>query len=688
MKTYIIKVVLKNEKPPVWVRIGVPHGITFAMLSLIFNGTYGLDKNNKYCFEFYQAKVRLQEEKNGRVFMPDFYYSMQEASNTYIDDYLDSEKWFSYLYSQGVALRCEIEAIQENALPEAFAVPKVIKLSKAAADRMDENEIAQFYGSFCRIRYGKEPDYSGQAELYCRTETPGYAGMNGMTGPQSKDGNIKVSANESLKAFSDLLRTMIFDKSGLENLMDKYREDEKIDDEDLYKIREQIESMLNDPAGSGFAEKLNELENDLHSNFNADGFFTEGGTSLREALISVYDRKDLIAIAGEYGIKGRSRLPEAKLADFLAERIADPKNIRTQLLAARDSEILLLEKLLAGEKFDPGNEQDLEAAGGLIDKEFIFEIETGDRFGCEYMVPDEIAEGYQAINTEEFRKEHKRLLWLRKCLFFASRLYCCVPVDVFMRLILKNKSAGIRKEKLPELIDTIPTRQKPCILKNGEIIAADAIKDDVYKKVKRGQGDKEFYIPDRQEIDELFVYGYPKSDPAVLQTVRAFCRCFDIDEAEAEDIIKEIWNNISFGADPQDLLQQILDEEELEFSDENGFMAYVDAMMKLNNETRMLWNRGYNPSELSRKNFRWMGRNGSFPTIVPGSSHAAEMLKQAQPEIEKMGFTLDFDSNAAEVKSTSLSADKKTMTRKSVKVYPNDPCPCGSGKKYKHCCGR
>ncbi|MBO4802382.1 MAG: SEC-C domain-containing protein [Bacteroidaceae bacterium] len=22
------------------------------------------------------------------------------------------------------------------------------------------------------------------------------------------------------------------------------------------------------------------------------------------------------------------------------------------------------------------------------------------------------------------------------------------------------------------------------------------------------------------------------------------------------------------------------------------------------------------------------------------------------------------------------------------KVGRNDPCPCGSGKKYKHCCGR
>lgn len=26
--------------------------------------------------------------------------------------------------------------------------------------------------------------------------------------------------------------------------------------------------------------------------------------------------------------------------------------------------------------------------------------------------------------------------------------------------------------------------------------------------------------------------------------------------------------------------------------------------------------------------------------------------------------------------------------RNEQKIYPNDPCPCGSGKKYKKCCGR
>lgn len=37
-----------------------------------------------------------------------------------------------------------------------------------------------------------------------------------------------------------------------------------------------------------------------------------------------------------------------------------------------------------------------------------------------------------------------------------------------------------------------------------------------------------------------------------------------------------------------------------------------------------------------------------------------------------------------------LYKEQKVSTTivKEAKVYPNDPCPCGSGKKYKKCCGK
>ena len=35
-----------------------------------------------------------------------------------------------------------------------------------------------------------------------------------------------------------------------------------------------------------------------------------------------------------------------------------------------------------------------------------------------------------------------------------------------------------------------------------------------------------------------------------------------------------------------------------------------------------------------------------------------------------------------------LEQKKSGTIVKEQKIYPNDPCPCGSGKKYKKCCGR
>ena len=43
-----------------------------------------------------------------------------------------------------------------------------------------------------------------------------------------------------------------------------------------------------------------------------------------------------------------------------------------------------------------------------------------------------------------------------------------------------------------------------------------------------------------------------------------------------------------------------------------------------------------------------------------------------------------------EDKRKALYREQKesTTVHKDPKVYPNDPCPCGSGKKYRKCCGK
>ena len=52
-------------------------------------------------------------------------------------------------------------------------------------------------------------------------------------------------------------------------------------------------------------------------------------------------------------------------------------------------------------------------------------------------------------------------------------------------------------------------------------------------------------------------------------------------------------------------------------------------------------------------------------------------------ELEEWNKIFDEDKQKELYKEQKIS----TTVVKDAKVFPNDPCPCGSGKKYKKCCG-
>lgn len=69
--------------------------------------------------------------------------------------------------------------------------------------------------------------------------------------------------------------------------------------------------------------------------------------------------------------------------------------------------------------------------------------------------------------------------------------------------------------------------------------------------------------------------------------------------------------------------------------------------------------------------------NAIAETTIRTLFHIRVEQKVEREEVAKVTGTNKDDS--------AVRAPKK---REEKKVYPNDPCPCGSGKKYKQCCGR
>ncbi len=66
--------------------------------------------------------------------------------------------------------------------------------------------------------------------------------------------------------------------------------------------------------------------------------------------------------------------------------------------------------------------------------------------------------------------------------------------------------------------------------------------------------------------------------------------------------------------------------------------------------------------------------------IVKGMYHVRVVVPDEEPKREQVAQPMATNRDESAVNAPKV--------RKEAKIGRNDPCPCGSGKKYKHCCGR
>ena len=88
----------------------------------------------------------------------------------------------------------------------------------------------------------------------------------------------------------------------------------------------------------------------------------------------------------------------------------------------------------------------------------------------------------------------------------------------------------------------------------------------------------------------------------------------------------------------------------------------------------------------------------SFPKghVEAGETERQTAVREVREETARMIFLAHFQGDGPKrekvAKETGTTAATKTQVKKqpvrnaASKVGPNDPCPCGSGKKYKKCC--
>jgi hypothetical protein len=77
--------------------------------------------------------------------------------------------------------------------------------------------------------------------------------------------------------------------------------------------------------------------------------------------------------------------------------------------------------------------------------------------------------------------------------------------------------------------------------------------------------------------------------------------------------------------------------------------------------------------------FNWQGGE---PTLA-----GLEFFRRAMGDLKKIARQIAADDAAGPAQPVSFAPKAAPFPPKTSSVGRNDPCPCGSGGKFKHCCG-
>ena len=228
----------------------------------------------------------------------------------------------------------------------------------------------------------------------------------------------------------------------------------------------------------------------------------------------------------------------------------------------------------------------------------------------------------------------------------CTNLYGVIEYPMFLKIYNSQNKSSLSSKELRALITTSEYKkqlEKQFVFVQQQAFVHEAIEYlGGYKAFLRGVSGKPCYVPAKEELlrytDELYYEKTIHQEKLKKMLAKDF---FGGSTLMAQEEIDELVDELqSTDADFNGIVKRFL--VRYEFNDVKQANEYLQVIMKIANTTRIWENRGHTPEELSRRPKPVVDASPSIPLQVINGG----------------------------------------------KVGRNEPCPCGSGKKYKNCCGK
>lgn len=292
---------------------------------------------------------------------------------------------------------------------------------------------------------------------------------------------------------------------------------------------------------------------------------------------------------------------------------------------------------------------------------------------------------------------------LRKYFNAMANLYGVVPLGKALEIIDSQNPGLVTKEEFFAFAEIARHEcEDYCILRDDELYLDGKVtgrldwliidipllydNDTALQEVRICQQGKDYYIPKKTELLRYNDNSYCEPTPQAQRMRNFLTGTLHLEPREADIAFEEILlQTRCLGGGLQTMIDVV--EEVGGALSVKQMTEFVTIQQDLNNSTRMHHNRGYTPNEIAAMT---KPEDRKFKSLSFGPGIRATLSNGTMDPAKLRRDILTMDVPDEHFRPLMLQAleEAEAAAPKVIKVGRNDPCPCGSGKKYKKCCGR
>ncbi|ANE48531.1 hypothetical protein SY83_22120 [Paenibacillus swuensis] len=365
-----------------------------------------------------------------------------------------------------------------------------------------------------------------------------------------------------------------------------------------------------------------------------------------EQVLSQRSKQELTEVRTRYGFKGLSSLNKTDLASRLAALL--PEAIGDVLDTMDRERLDTIQRLVKNDGMVPGSAK-IKSSNYY---KFLGLAFNGTVKGKSALVmPEELVASVRSLDGQAWKSYQQNAVHNEEIIKLSMGMmehYGALRSETLLELLSKY----VMIQDVEQILRVI---QEYCdydgnMLVEGKIFFHSAVED--YEEILR-EHDMRASIPyypfTKAELLDASRPDFVEQTPVYLNLMKYLRSNYGMSKSDAQEVIDGLTFGVQMGMSSlHDMVQEIQHYIEFDSMDDIGPVA--DQLVLLYNGTRQWFLKGNSPSELSHT------RNAA--------SAAQDRLSGGSTE---GGQVLSFATG--------------------LKVGRNDPCPCGSGKKFKKCCG-